>query len=92
MVQDIPDCVVIAIAGPSEGAGPTLAAATTVPVIVLPSAKDTPDAVSSSLRTGPAMMVMEPSNAVLAALRILSARNPKLYMRLRGDSENSVSR
>ena len=34
------------------------------------------------------MTVMEPSNAVLAALNMLSSRNPKLYMRLRGDIED----
>jgi phosphoribosylaminoimidazole-succinocarboxamide synthase/phosphoribosylcarboxyaminoimidazole (NCAIR) mutase len=89
MVQDIPDCVVIALAGPS--AGSTLANATIVPVIVAPSGKDIPSDVLSSLRApsaGPAMMILESSNAVLAALRILSARNPRLYMRLRGEIEN----
>jgi phosphoribosylcarboxyaminoimidazole (NCAIR) mutase len=35
----------------------------------------------------PVMTVLEPSNAVLAALQILSARNPRLYAKLRGDIE-----
>jgi phosphoribosylcarboxyaminoimidazole (NCAIR) mutase len=31
----------------------------------------------------PVMTVLEPSNAVLAALQILSARNPRLYAHVR---------
>ena len=92
MTQEVPDSVMIAFIGRSNGAGPTLSAATTIPVITVPaSAKDFPEDVWSSLRTPsavPVMTVMEPSNAVLAALNILAARNPKLYMRLRGDIEN----
>jgi phosphoribosylcarboxyaminoimidazole (NCAIR) mutase len=34
------------------------------------------------------MTVLEPSNAVLAALQILSARNPKVYAQVRGEIEN----
>jgi phosphoribosylcarboxyaminoimidazole (NCAIR) mutase len=34
------------------------------------------------------MTVLEPSNAVLAALQILSARNPRIYAQLRGEIEN----
>jgi phosphoribosylaminoimidazole carboxylase/phosphoribosylaminoimidazole-succinocarboxamide synthase len=34
------------------------------------------------------MTVLEPANAVLAALQILSARNPRLYARVRGDIES----
>jgi phosphoribosylaminoimidazole carboxylase/phosphoribosylaminoimidazole-succinocarboxamide synthase len=33
------------------------------------------------------MTVLEPANAVLAALQILSARNPRLYARVRGEIE-----
>jgi len=33
------------------------------------------------------MTVLEPANAVLAALQILSARNPRLYAPLRSDIE-----
>jgi hypothetical protein len=31
--------------------------------------------------------VLEPGNAVLAALQILSARNPRIYARIRGEIE-----
>jgi phosphoribosylcarboxyaminoimidazole (NCAIR) mutase len=36
----------------------------------------------------PVMTVLEPSNAVLAALQILSARNPRLYAIVRGQIES----
>jgi hypothetical protein len=32
--------------------------------------------------------VLEPSNAVLAALQILSARNPRIYAQVRGEIES----
>ena len=38
-------------------------------------------------RNVPVMTVLEPGNAVLAAIQILSARNPRLYARLRGEIE-----
>ncbi|HEY1475133.1 MAG TPA: phosphoribosylaminoimidazolesuccinocarboxamide synthase [Pseudolabrys sp.] len=92
MVQEIPDTVVIAYIGRSNGAGPTLSAMSTVPVITVPaSIKEFPDDLWSSLRAPsavPVMTVLEPSNAVLAALQILSGRNPLLYARLRGEIEN----
>ncbi len=92
MVQEIPDTVVIAYIGRSNGAGPTLSAMSTIPVITVPaSIKEFPDDLWSSLRAPsavPVMTVLEPSNAVLAALQILSARNPKLYARIRGEIEN----
>ena len=92
MIQEVPDCVVIAFIGRSNGAGPTLSAASTIPVITVPaSVKDFPNDVWSSLRAPssvPVMTVLEPSNAVLAALQILSARNPRVYTRLRGEIEN----
>ena len=91
LAQEIPDCVVIAYIGRSNGAGPTLSAMSTVPVITVPaSVKEFPDDVWSSLRAPskvPVMTVLEPGNAVLAALQILAARNPRLYAHLRADIE-----
>jgi len=92
MIQEVPDTVVIAHIGRSNGAGPTLSAMSTIPVITVPaSAKDFPEDVWSSLRAPsnvPVMTVLEPANAVLAALQILSARNPRIYARVRGEIEN----
>jgi phosphoribosylaminoimidazole carboxylase / phosphoribosylaminoimidazole-succinocarboxamide synthase len=92
MVQEVPDSVVIAYIGRSNGAGPTLSAMSTVPVITVPaSVKEFPDDVWSCLRAPtnvPVMTVLEPSNAVLAALQILSARSPRLYAHLREEIEN----
>jgi len=91
MVQEVPDTVVIAYIGRSNGAGPVLSAMSTIPVLTVPaSVKDFPEDVWSSLRAPsavPVMTVLEPSNAVLAALQILSARNPKLYAQVRGGIE-----
>jgi phosphoribosylaminoimidazole carboxylase/phosphoribosylaminoimidazole-succinocarboxamide synthase len=91
MAQEVPDTVVIAYIGRSNGAGPTLSAMSTVPVITVPaSAKEFPEDVWSSLRAPssvPVMTVLEPANAVLAALQILSARNPRLYAHVREDIE-----
>jgi len=92
MVQEIPDSVVIAYIGRSNGAGPTLSAMSTVPVITVPaSIKEFPDDLWSSLRAPsavPVMTVLDPANAVLAALQILSGRNPRLYAHVRGEIEN----
>jgi phosphoribosylaminoimidazole carboxylase / phosphoribosylaminoimidazole-succinocarboxamide synthase len=92
LIQEVPDCVVIANIGRSNGAGPTLSAMSTIPVITVPAgAKDFPDDVWSSLRAPssmPVMTVLEPANAVLAALQILSARNPRIYAQIRGEIEN----
>jgi phosphoribosylaminoimidazole carboxylase/phosphoribosylaminoimidazole-succinocarboxamide synthase len=91
MVQEVPDSVVVAYIGRSNGAGPTLSAMSTIPVITVPaSVKEFPDDLWSSLRAPssvPVMTVLEPSNAVLAALQILSARNPRLYAHLRMEIE-----
>jgi phosphoribosylaminoimidazole carboxylase/phosphoribosylaminoimidazole-succinocarboxamide synthase len=91
LAQEIPDTIVIAFIGRSNGAGPVLSAMSTTPVITVPaSAKDFPDDVWSSLRAPssvPVMTVLEPANAVLAALQILSARNPRLYARVRSEIE-----
>jgi phosphoribosylaminoimidazole carboxylase / phosphoribosylaminoimidazole-succinocarboxamide synthase len=92
MVQEIPDTVVIAYIGRSNGAGPTLSAMSTVPVITVPaSIKEFPDDLWSSLRAPsavPVMTVLDPANAVLAALQILSGRNPRLYAHVRSEIEN----
>jgi phosphoribosylaminoimidazole carboxylase PurE protein len=91
MAQEIPDTIMIANIGRSNGAGPTLSAISTVPVITVPaSAKEFPEDVWSSLRAPskvPVMTVLEPSNAVLAALNILSARNPRIYAHVRSEIE-----
>jgi phosphoribosylaminoimidazole carboxylase/phosphoribosylaminoimidazole-succinocarboxamide synthase len=91
MIQDVPDSLMIAYIGRSNGAGPTLSALSTIPVITVPaSAKDFPDDVWSSLRgpsNVPVMTVLEPANAVLAALQILSARNPRVYAKIRSEIE-----
>ena len=91
MAQEVPDTVVIAYIGRSNGAGPTLSAMSTIPVITVPaSVKEFPDDLWSSLRAPssvPVMTVLEPSNAVLAALQILSARNPRLYAHIRMEIE-----
>lgn len=91
MVQEVPDSVVIAYIGRSNGAGPTLSAMSTLPVITVPaSVKEFPDDLWSSLRAPsnvPVMTVLEPSNAVLAAVQILSARNPRLYAHVRMEIE-----
>src|SRR5450631_268740 len=92
MAHEIPDSVVIAYIGRSNGAGPTLSAISSVPVITVPaSVKEFPEDVWSSLRAPsnvPVMTVLEPANAVLAAIQILSARNPRLYAHVRGEIEN----
>ena len=92
MIQEVPDSVVIAYIGRSNGAGPTLSAMSTVPVITVPvNAKEFHEDVWSSLRVPsnvPVMTVLEPANAVLAALQILSARNPRIYALIRGEIES----
>ncbi|HZO47897.1 MAG TPA: phosphoribosylaminoimidazolesuccinocarboxamide synthase [Xanthobacteraceae bacterium] len=92
MVQEVPDTVMIANIGRSNGAGPTLSAISNIPVITVPaSAKEFPEDVWSSLRAPskvPVMTVLEPANAVLAALQILAARNPKLYAHVRTEIES----
>jgi phosphoribosylaminoimidazole carboxylase PurE protein len=91
MAQEVPDSVIIAYIGRSNGAGPTLSAMSTIPVITVPaSVREFPDDVWSSLRAPskvPVMTVLEPANAVLAAMQILSARNPRLYASLRQEIE-----
>ncbi len=85
-VQEIPDTVVLAFVGRSNGAGPTLSANTTVPVITIPVGwEKRPEDVWSSLRGPslvPVMTVLDKKNAVLAGLQILALRNPQLYMQM----------
>ncbi len=94
-LQEVPDSVVIAFIGMSNGAGPTLSAQTTVPVITVPASyKEFREDVWSSLRTPsnvPVMTVLDPKNAVEAALNILAARNPKLYASRRADIESRAT-
>ncbi len=90
MMQEVPNSVVIAYIGRSNGAGPTLSAMSTIPVITVPaSVKEFPEDVWSSLRAPsavPVMTVLEPSNAVLAALRNpLRAQSAALRPRPRRD-------
>ena len=95
LLQEVPDTVVIAHIGRSNGAGPTLSALSTTPVITVPAGlKEFPNDVWSSLRAPskvPVMTVLEPSNAVLAALNILSARNPRIYAYVRSEIESRTA-
>ncbi len=91
LVREVPDTVVIACIGMSNGAGPTLAANTQVPVISVPVGwEKLPEDVWSSLR-GPSMVpvmtVLSPANAAQAALNILALRNPALHAALRLEIE-----
>lgn len=94
LLQEVPDSVIIAYIGRSNGAGPVLSAQTTVPVITVPvDYKEFPEDAWSSLRAPslvPVLTVLEPQNAVLAALNILSARNPCLYATVRGGVEDRL--
>ncbi|OGF90810.1 hypothetical protein A3H65_01450 [Candidatus Giovannonibacteria bacterium RIFCSPLOWO2_02_FULL_45_14] len=91
VVQKVPDAVVIAYVGRSNGLGPTLSGNTSVPVISLPNGwREFPNDVWSSLRTPnevPASTILEPQNAVLHALQILALRNPRLYAKIRIEQE-----
>lgn len=81
-----PDSVLITYIGMSNGAGPTLAAQTTIPTIAVPATtKTNPEDVWSSLRVPsnvPLLTVLSPANAMLAAANIFAARNPEIYARL----------
>lgn len=94
MIQKVPDTVIIVLCGRSNGAGPTLSAQVSVPVITVPAnLKDFPEDVWSSLRAPgqtPVMTVLDPGNAVIAALQILSVRNPKIYSELRFRQEKRL--
>jgi len=92
LIQEVPDTVVIAYIGMSNGAGPTLSAATHVPIITIPAGYDKfKDDVWSSLRAPsnvPVMTVLNPANAAQAALNILGLRSPQLYAALRSEIES----
>jgi phosphoribosylaminoimidazole carboxylase / phosphoribosylaminoimidazole-succinocarboxamide synthase len=94
LVAETPNSVIIAFVGRSNGAGPTLSANTSVPVITVPNGwKNFEQDVWSSLRTPsltPVMTVLEPSNAVLAALQILGMNNPRVYTQLRAEHEKRL--
>lgn len=91
IAQEIPDSVIIALIGRSNGAGPTLSANTTLPVITVPVGWDKfPEDVWSSVRGPsevPVMTVLDQNNALLAALNILASRNQGLYGQLRSKQE-----
>ena len=91
LVQEVPDAVVIAYIGMSNGAGPTLAANTTVPVITVPAGWEKfPEDAWSSLRgpsNVPVMTVLSAGNAAQAAVQILALRNPRLYAEVRYEVE-----
>jgi phosphoribosylaminoimidazole carboxylase/phosphoribosylaminoimidazole-succinocarboxamide synthase len=93
-LQEIPYSVVVAFIGRSNGAGPTLAAQCTVPVITVPvNWQQFPEDVWSSLRAPsevPVLTVLEPHNALLAALQILAMNNPALYAQLRMNQEKRL--
>ena len=94
LIQEVPDCVIIAFIGRSNGAGPTLSANCTVPVITVPAGWEKfPNDVWSSLRTPsqtPVLTALDSTNATLAAMQILAARNPDLYARLRIEQEKRL--
>lgn len=94
MIQEVPDSVVIVCAGRSNGAGPVISAHTHVPVMTVPANyRDFPEDVWSSLRTPsatPCMTVLEPENAMLAAMQILASRNPALYADVRLEQESRM--
>jgi phosphoribosylaminoimidazole carboxylase/phosphoribosylaminoimidazole-succinocarboxamide synthase len=94
-IRNIPDSVIIAYIGMSNGAGPTLSANVCVPVISVPAGYEkSPNDVFSSLNTPsfvPTETIVSPKNAALAALKILSMRNPKIYMDLRYQQEKLLT-
>jgi phosphoribosylaminoimidazole carboxylase / phosphoribosylaminoimidazole-succinocarboxamide synthase len=90
LIQEVPDTVIIASVGRSNGLGPVLAANSTVPVITVPNTKDVltnaREDVWSALNMPsdvPVLTMINPKNAVQAAQLILASRNPYLYMKTR---------
>lgn len=94
LVDEIPNSVLIALVGRSNGAGPTLAANTTIPVITVPMGwQNFPEDVWSSLRVPslvPLLTVLDVQNAALAALQILALQSPHLYALLRLKQEKRL--
>lgn len=93
-VQEVPCSVLCAEIGMSNGAGPTLAAASALPVDTVPMcAVEFPDDVWSSLRLPsnvPMGVILSQKNAALHALRILAQNNPGLHARLRLEVEKNL--
>lgn len=94
LVNDVPDTVIVVYVGLSNGAGPTISANVTVPVITVPASwKDCREDIWSSLRTPsetPVSTILEPANAVLHALQILAMRNPRIWAELRYRQEERL--
>ena len=94
LVQSKADSVVIAYVGASNAAGPMISANVSVPVITVPADKQQiSQDVWSSLRMPSNSLVMtmlDPRNAMLAGLQILSMRNPALYSLLRYEQEKRL--
>ena len=88
LIQEVPDRVVIAFIGRSNGAGPVLSAQSTVPVITVPaSAKDFPEDVWSSLRAPskmPVMTVLEPATRCWRRCRSSLPAIRAIYAKVRG--------
>lgn len=95
LIQDIPDAVIIDYIGLSNGAGPCLSANVSIPVINVPANyNESPIDVFSSLNTPsfvPCTTAVNPKNAALEALKILSMRNPQIYMNLRHEQEKLLA-
>ncbi len=77
-IREIPDSVAIACLDKDDGIGFSVLANAPIPIIAIPTEWD-----QFHEEGWPFMTVSEPQNAVLAALQILAARNPLLYMQLR---------
>jgi len=94
-IQEISDSVLIVYCGRSNGAGPTLSAHCTIPTITVPAGwENCHEDVWSSIHTPsgvPVATILDPKNAVLAALQILAMRNPLLYANLRMKQEERFS-
>lgn len=87
LVYEVPDSVVIAYVGLSNGLGPMLSAAGVTPVISVPATfREFPLDVFSSLRMPsavPTATIVSPTNAVLFALQSFAQRHPFIYAQLR---------
>ena len=94
LVQTVPQSVVLDLVGMSNGAGPTLAGNTHVPVINSPASfSKFPGDVWSSLRTPSEIgcsTVLNPANAFLNAIQILALTNPLLYEFVRSPLEERL--
>jgi phosphoribosylaminoimidazole carboxylase / phosphoribosylaminoimidazole-succinocarboxamide synthase len=94
LVQKNPNTVIIAFIGASNAAGPLLSANTCIPVINVPADwRNFHEDIWSSLRlpsNSTAMTMLNPENALLAAMQILAMRNPALYAKLRYEQEKRL--